>query len=131
MTVRISTGQELHHALIEIPIPAGSEPVDQRLATEMANLSHDTSQHRAWADVEGVPIDYTRLWPTYVDIRDDKVALFATYLPDGQYFVTLPICATLPGVYRVLPVHAEMMYFTAVMGRSAGAQFVIEEAENR
>jgi alpha-2-macroglobulin len=131
MTVRISTSRELHHTLIEMPIPAGSEPIDQRLATEAGTLGNELRQRQSWADEGGFPVEYNRLWPTYVDIRDDKIALFVTNLPPGQYFVTFPIRATLPGRYRVLPVHAEMMYFTAIMGRSAGDQFEIQEAEKR
>jgi hypothetical protein len=37
------------------------------------------------------------------DFRDDKVALFATYLPAGTYQYTFQVRATLPGEYRVLP----------------------------
>ncbi|HMN27045.1 MAG TPA: hypothetical protein PKE45_02730 [Caldilineaceae bacterium] len=65
--------------------------------------------------------------PTYIDIRDDKVALFATHLPAGTYEYTFQVRATVPGEYRVLPVFAEMMYFSEVWGRSGGAQFTVTE----
>jgi uncharacterized protein YfaS (alpha-2-macroglobulin family) len=65
------------------------------------------------------------LWPTHVDPRDDRIALFVTNLPPGRYYITLPIRATTPGHYRVLPAYAEMMYARSVMGYSAGAALVI------
>lgn len=83
-----------------------------------------------WRGADGANVEYRPLWPSYVDTRDDKVALFATYLPPGHYYVTVPVRATVAGSYRVLPAYAEMMYFTQVMGRSAGAQLVIEDKES-
>jgi uncharacterized protein YfaS (alpha-2-macroglobulin family) len=65
--------------------------------------------------------------PTYTDIRDDRVALFATRLPAGAYEYTFQVRATLPGEYRVLPVYGEMMYFNEVWGRSGGALFTVKE----
>ena len=65
--------------------------------------------------------------PSYTDYRDDKVALFATYLPAGTYEYTFQVRATLPGEYRVLPVHGEMMYFPEVWGRSGGELFTVRE----
>jgi uncharacterized protein YfaS (alpha-2-macroglobulin family) len=60
-------------------------------------------------------------------MRDDKVALFATYLRAGTYEYTFQVRASVPGEYRVLPVYAEMMYFNEVWGRSAGALFTVTE----
>ena len=60
---------------------------------------------------------------SFTDYRDDRVTLFATYLPAGAYEYTFLVRASLPGEFRVLPVHAEMMYFPEVWGRSGGALF--------
>ncbi|MCE7990130.1 MAG: hypothetical protein DYG89_53985 [Caldilinea sp. CFX5] len=127
MTVRITATQELHHLLLEVPLLAGSEPIDNRLPTQANNLNNTGEGSRTWLGANGEKVDYRPLWPSYVDTRDDKVALFATYLPAGHYYVTVPVRATLAGSYRVLPAYAEMMYFTQVMGRSGGVQLVIEE----
>jgi uncharacterized protein YfaS (alpha-2-macroglobulin family) len=69
-----------------------------------------------------------RYWvPTYTNLRDDKVALFATFLSAGTYEYTFNVQATLPGEFSVLPAYAEQMYFTEVWGRSAGARFRVTE----
>jgi alpha-2-macroglobulin len=122
VTVTIIAPTDLYHALIEVPIPAGVEPIDPSLAT--------TSN--VFGAPELMPVDEaTNAWgfwtPTYTDIRDDKVALFATRLPAGAYEYTFQVRATLPGEYRVLPVYGEMMYFNEVWGRSSGSLFTVGE----
>ncbi|MCX6047412.1 MAG: Ig-like domain-containing protein [Chloroflexi bacterium] len=126
VTVTIVAPNDLYHALVEVPIPAGTEPLDPSLATTSVEVngpqvqptgdSQNANQQNAW-----------RYWtPTHTDMRDDKVALFATYLPAGTYEYTFQVRASMPGDYRVLPVHAELMYFNEVWGRSAGAQFTVK-----
>ncbi len=122
VTVTLVAPRDLYQALVEVPIPAGTEPIDPRLATT-------TVQY----DEQGqlIPIDSGRPWwwwtPTNIDVYDDRVALMATYLPAGTYEYTFQVQATVPGDYRVLPVHGEMIYFPEVWGRSAGALFVVSE----
>ena len=93
---------------------ATASPGRSRFAT-----ASPTSRRRAAA---------SRFWlPTYVDVRDEKVALVASYLPAGTYEYTFQVQATVPGEYRVLPVHGEMLYFPEVWGRSTGALFTVTE----
>lgn len=122
VTVTIVAPNDLYHALVEVPIPAGVEPIDVSLATTSdllmgPTLEQTTDKQSPW-----------RVWtPTYTDIRDEKVALFATHLRAGAYVYTFQVRATTPGEYRVLPVYAEMMYFNEVWGRSSGSQFTVRE----
>ncbi|RIK38322.1 MAG: hypothetical protein DCC55_21480, partial [Chloroflexi bacterium] len=122
VTATIIAPTDLYHALIEVPIPAGVEPIDPSLATTASvfggpELAPTEQSRNSW-----------RFWtPTYTDIRDDRVALFATYLPAGAYEYTFLVRATVPGEYRVLPVYGEMMYFNEVWGRSSGALFTVTE----
>lgn len=129
VTLYLTTTNAVHHILLEVPLPAGSEVLDNRLATAASN-PNDVTQSLSELGANRVLTEYQRLQPSYVDPRDDKVAFFATYLPAGHYFVRFQVRATLPGTYRVLPAYAEMMYFPEVMGRSAGDKFVIAESEN-
>lgn len=120
VSVGVIVPADRYHLMVEVPIPAGTEPVDTSLATERNDImgpefgSVDDSRFGYWT-------------PTSIDIRDDKVALFATYLPAGAYEFTFQIRATVPGEYRVLPVYAEQMYFPEVWGRSAGELFGVRE----
>lgn len=122
VTLTLVAPTDLYHVLIEAPIPAGTEAVDTSLATTSIQYASPELQQ---ADSPAPPWGF---WsPTYSDIRDDQVALFATYLPAGAYTYTFQVRATVPGEYRVLPVYGELMYFPEVWGRSAGALFTVTE----
>ncbi|MCP6756481.1 hypothetical protein NL533_33140, partial [Klebsiella pneumoniae] len=75
----------------------------------------------------GNPNEKLAWWwtPTHVDLRDEKVAMFATTLDPGTYEFTYSIRASLPGAFLVLPVTASQMYFPEVWGRGAGSAFVV------
>jgi uncharacterized protein YfaS (alpha-2-macroglobulin family) len=121
VTVTIVAPTDLYHVMVETPIPAGVEPVDPNLAAVSPDF---------YGPPELTPIHPTQggwgLWtPSFTDYRDDKVTLFATYLPAGAYEYTFLVRASLPGEFRVLPVHGEMMYFPEVWGRSGSAVFTV------
>jgi uncharacterized protein YfaS (alpha-2-macroglobulin family) len=117
VTVTIIVPQSRYHVLVEVPIPAGTEPIDPSLAITGQEFEEPGPWSSGW-----------RQWrPTYTDMRDDRMALFATYLPAGTYTYTFQARAALPGEYRVLPVYAEQMYFNEVWGRSAGELFSVRE----
>ena len=122
VTATIVAPKDLYHLLVEVPLPAGTEPVNASLATESAG-----AQGPQMEDVTDSSMPWRYWIPTATDMRDEKVALFATYLPAGTYQYTFQVRAALPGEYRVLPVHAEEMYFPEVWGRSGGEVFVVEE----
>jgi len=65
-------------------------------------------------------------WATHTELRDEKVALFASFLPRGTYEYTYMLRCTTPGQYVALPATAYEMYFADVFGRSEGARFVIQ-----
>ncbi|CAN5726007.1 alpha-2-macroglobulin [soil metagenome] len=126
VTVTIVAPNDLYHALVEVPIPAGTEPLDPNLATTSNDVNGPQLQPTDDQQT-ATPTNAWRTWtPTHTDMRDDKVALFATYLPAGTYEYTFQVRASVPGEYRVLPVHAELMYFNEVWGRSAGSQFTVK-----
>ena len=123
VTVTIVAPTDLHQLLVEVPIPAGTEPIDPELLTTSRQFGNP---QLAPAGEGNRPWWY--FWqPTHTDMRDDKVALFATFLPAGTYEYTFNVRASLPGEYRVLPVYAEQMYFNEVWGRSAGTLFTVRD----
>jgi alpha-2-macroglobulin len=109
----------LYYLIVESPLPAGAEAIDPSLLT--------TSLVYEGPGLERVDGDTPWFWwmPTAVDLRDEKVALFATELPAGTYEYTYQMRASLPGQFQVLPAVAYLMYFPEVWGRSAGAEFWI------
>ncbi len=116
---------DLHYVVVEDPLPAGAEGIDTSLATtsvveQQPELTR-TDRRNPWSG------DYGRWYFSHTELRDEKAVLFATYLPKGTYEYTYTMRASLPGEYRVIPTHAEQMYFPEVFGRGDGGLFRITE----
>ncbi|MBP8293224.1 MAG: hypothetical protein KAX65_10650, partial [Caldilineaceae bacterium] len=124
VTVTILAPTDLYHLKVEAPIPAGVEALDPNLPT---GFQYDPMGQPILRPVDAAAGGWYNWTPAAVDYRDDKVALFATYLPAGTYEYTFQVRATLPGEYRVLPAHGEMMYFPEVWGRSSGELFTVTQ----
>jgi len=114
---------DLHYLVVEDPLPAGCEGIDTSLKT---------------TSVVGQPPELERTtrgdywdwgwgwwWFSHSEIRDEKVVLFATFLPRGTYEYTYLMRASVPGEFNVKPSLAYEMYFPEVFGRSDGAKFVV------
>jgi uncharacterized protein YfaS (alpha-2-macroglobulin family) len=115
---------DLHYLVLEDPLPAGCEAIDRSLKTTTV-LSEDPVLQRsppedAWGDGWGWR------WFTHSEARDEKVALFADYVPRGTYEYTYLIRASVPGTFLTMPTLAYEMYFPEVWGRSDGGRFTIE-----
>jgi alpha-2-macroglobulin len=116
---------ELHYLALEDPLPAGFEAVDTTLKT--SSVAAQAGQLKE--QVPSQPGDqwfrpYWSYWSN-TQVRDDKVALFATYLGRGTYEYSYLIRASVGGTFRTLPARAWEMYFPDVMGRSEGARFQV------
>ena len=117
----------MHYLLVEDPIPAGTEPVDTSFAT--------TSQSASGPEVEkgseggqqpgSEPVPYWWWLPTSFQLKDDRVAMFATELLPGSYTFRYQLRASIAGEFNVLPPRGEMMYFPEVFGHGAGSAFTV------
>jgi hypothetical protein len=111
----------LHYVMIEDPLPAGLEAVDQSLEISPQNLV--IPQEYSWEDV------FSRGWGwwyfEHTQLRDEKVLLSASYLPAGTYIYTYLARASTVGVYNVIPPTAQEFYFPEVYGRGEGSWFVV------
>ncbi len=120
VTLTLVVPETMHYLMVEDPIPAGTEPIDTSLAT--------TPQNAAGPQVKEVGQPEQPWWywqPASFQLKDDKVAMFATSLAPGTYTFTYQLRATLPGEFNVLPPRGEMMYFPEVFGHGAGSAFTI------
>jgi uncharacterized protein YfaS (alpha-2-macroglobulin family) len=118
---------DLYYLVVEDMLPAGAEAIDTSLGTTSL-LDQDPALRRQmdrgyWDDF------YWRWWNWYsrTELRDEKVVLFADYLPAGTYEYTYSFRAVLPGEYQVIPTFANEFYFPEVFGRGEGELFVIDE----
>jgi hypothetical protein len=116
---------DLHYVLVEDPFPAGTEGVDSSLATtSLVAQSPEVGLSKVEEDDRrGFGWNYF----SHSELRDEKALLFATYLPQGTYEYIYTLRASVPGEYRVIPTHAEQMYFPEVFGRSDGGVFRISD----
>ncbi len=121
VVVTIQTENDLLHAIIEDPIPAGAEAEDPNLATTPSG-----------GDGGPIPLDY--LWGYWgwwrfdrVEYRDEKVVFLANFLPAGTYQYSYTLNTFIPGTYQVMPTFAREAYFPEVNGRAAGLLFTIAE----
>ncbi len=122
---------DLHYVVVEDPLPAGCEAVDLSLNTTSV-VGERPSVHNLTAEEEDFwyrQYGWGWWWFSHSEIRDEKVALFATYLPRGTYEYTYIMRASVPGVFNVIPASASEMYFPEVFGRSDGGKFVVIEAK--
>jgi len=112
----------LHYVMIEDPLPAGLEAIDQSLEVSPQNLQVPPQSY-AWEDV------FVRGWGwwyfEYTQLRDEKVLLSASHLPAGTYIYTYLARASTPGAFNVIPSTAQEFYFPEVYGRGAGSVFEI------
>jgi len=118
---------DLYYVVVEDPLPAGCEGVDLSLKTssvvgqqpELRNLSAEEEDR--WVHWYG----WGWWWFSYSEMRDEKVVLFAQYLPRGTYEYTYLMRAGVPGQFLVIPTTAYEMYFPEVFGRSDGSRFTV------
>ncbi len=123
VTLTIIAPNDLHYAVIEDPIPAGSDAVDPNLNT--------SQQVGTRPEVDRTdPLSHGWGWWYFsnTEFRDEKVVIFAEYLPRGTYEYSYVIRPGLPGEYNVIPPTAQEFYFPEVYGRGAGTLFTITPA---
>ncbi|MBM4466567.1 MAG: hypothetical protein FJ014_13605 [Chloroflexi bacterium] len=111
----------LHYLVVEDPLPAGCEGVDVSLKT--------TSVVGQPPELRRVGEEWGWWWFSHTEMRDEKVVLFATYLPKGTYEYTYLMRASVPGQFLVMPANAYEMYFPEVFGRSDGGKFTVTSGE--
>jgi uncharacterized protein YfaS (alpha-2-macroglobulin family) len=117
VTVTIVAPTDLYHLQVEAPIPAGVEALDPNLPT---GFQYDPMGQPILQPVDAAAGGWWNWTPAAVDFRDDKVALFATYLPAGTYAVHLPGAGHAARRVPRPAARGEMMYFPEVWGRSGG-----------
>lgn len=118
---------DLHYVVVEDFLPAGLEPVDASLRTTSQEVRERLEQEEeklAEANYKGYRWwGYPRSYFSHVDMRDNRVVLFATYLPQGVHQYVYFLQATTSGEYNVLPARGYEMYFPEVWGRTDGGTF--------
>ena len=109
--VEVVSNADRHYVAIVVPLAAGVEPLNPKLAT---------------APPEATPSGTITASPSYVAYLDDQVAFYYDTLPKGTYHFYFRTRATVPGQYTQPQAKAELMYDGAVHGESAGARVQVK-----
>jgi uncharacterized protein YfaS (alpha-2-macroglobulin family) len=112
---------DLNFLVLEDYLPSGLEPIDASLKTTPLELRRQLIEEQREAyqvSKRWSPFDHT-------DIRDNRVALFARFVPKGVYEYTYFAQATTPGSFHVPPTTASEQYFPEVWGRSDSSTFTV------
>jgi alpha-2-macroglobulin len=111
---------DLHYVVIDDPLPAGLEALDQSLNTSQQS---ETPQQYDWQDLS------TKGWGwwyfNHSELRDEKLVLSADYLPAGTYVYSYLARASTAGEFRTIPPTAQEFYFPEVYGRGEGSLFTV------
>ncbi len=119
--VTLLAPSDLNFLTLEDYLPAGLEPIDASLKTtppELRQTLYEEQRKAYQVSWRYSPFGHT-------DIRDNRVALFARFVPKGVYEYTYFAQATTPGEFKLPPATAHEQYFPEVWGRSDGGTFVV------
>jgi hypothetical protein len=110
LLVRLTTAgaTDWRYLMIEDPIPAGTEPVQQERLYELEN-----QRWRWW-------------WGSQREFRDDRVVFFQQSFSSGRYDYRYLLKVISPGVFRASPARISAMYVPEGTASSAAQSVVIE-----
>lgn len=112
----ITVPSEVYYLAAEDPFGAGLEPIDPGLSTSSGQPLPLNSRYQ---------LDWIGWTFNQVEYGDQKLALFADYLPAGTYTFVYRAHASFAGDYQTLPARVWLMHFPEISGNSAGARFAI------
>jgi uncharacterized protein YfaS (alpha-2-macroglobulin family) len=99
--IKISGKENYEYVIIEDPIPAGCEVIN--------NMPEED-----W-------------WYCRREIRDEKVAFFTSLWGEREKTIVYYLRAETPGTYHTLPTKVQLMYLPQIWGRSQGHIVTIGE----
>lgn len=112
VTVQPDAGHE--YFMLEDPLPAGCEVVTN---TDGYTIPGEPAYDEKARKANGWYGWYW--WYSDRDVRDEKVAFFARYMPAREQEFTYVMRAQIPGKYSVMPSVAALMYYPEVRGNGA------------
>jgi len=125
--LNIIVPEDMYYVVVEERLPAGFEAINFNLQTTDASLQYKLEQQTKPKEGESYWYDNPLWYFNHTEMRDDRVLLFADYLPRGVYTYNFLVRAGLPGKYHHLPASAYEMYFPEVFGRTGGEWVEVKE----
>jgi hypothetical protein len=139
VTITVIAPAERNYVVVDDPIPAGFEIVNQSFKTSKKALfenlksggggecEDDCGDEGGGESVRKNDADFWDWWVfNNVDMKDDRIALFADHMPAGVYRYTYVVQATTPGVFFDPATQVSEMYTPDVFGRSGSRTITIK-----
>ncbi len=120
--LRLVVPDSLRYVVIEDFLPAGAEAINPELAISPQLGALPASER---ADPQQTGWGWWHF--DHVEFRDEKVVIYASYLPAGVYEYVYAIRPSIAGEFQVIPPTARQLYFPEVYGRGEGMRFTISE----
>jgi uncharacterized protein YfaS (alpha-2-macroglobulin family) len=106
--------------MLEDPLPAGCEVV-----TDVDGFIIDGEPEYSGPPAGGK--GEWRWWYASRDVRDEKIAFFATQLEAKEYEFSYILRAQIPGTYNVMPSVGMLTYYPEVWGNSDPVRMTITD----
>jgi uncharacterized protein YfaS (alpha-2-macroglobulin family) len=106
--------------VVDDPLPAGFEAINERFKTTASwdrDVGDDESEIQKW---------WRRFIFNNVELRDDRVVLFADDLPAGSHTFTYFVRAVSRGTFSMPSTRAEGMYEPEIFGRTSSQSITIQ-----
>lgn len=118
--LHVTPERSYEYFMMEDPLPAGCEVITDTdgytITGENEYTNDEDRYYRGWA---------WNWWYADRDVRDEKVAFFATKIEQKAYTLTYIMRAQIPGNYSVMPAVASLMYYPEVRGNSGAEKLTI------
>ncbi|MGH7451888.1 MAG: hypothetical protein ACRENG_11110, partial [bacterium] len=121
--VTVTSNTDYEYFMLEDPLPAGVEVIKDESSYNIIGESAYRGPREQEYESEGE----SGYWYAAKEIRDEKVAFFATRLPAGRHDFMYLLRAQIPGDYHVMPVTANLMYYPEYQGNGNEARVRIIE----
>lgn len=122
--IQITVPKERHFVSIENFLPAGVSLINTDFATENI-IELEIEEDTEFKNISST--NNVEFYPTYKELRDDRLFLFKEQLSAGVYEYEYFVRVNNPGKFQVLPTIVSEMYFPEVFGRTNGRYFNIEK----
>ena len=116
VNLKVVVPQARHFVVVDDPLPAGFAAVNLSFETESKELAREIEKRKDDAWWQGF---------RHMEMYEEKVVLFADYLPPGIHSHTYLVRVTTPGTYSLPGTRVEEMYRPEVFARSFEREIVI------
>ncbi|MEM6646854.1 MAG: alpha-2-macroglobulin family protein, partial [Bacteroidota bacterium] len=110
VTVRVTTPAARSYVVVDDALPAGLEALNTVFTTTASTIQQQSGIRTWWGSFN------------HMELRDDRVLLFADYLRPGEHTYRYVARATTSGTFVHPPLHATLMYQPSIQGRTASSR---------